>query len=196
MRKFSNFAVWNPTYLILKFYSLFGTLDPEEMKSSRDYKWFTRDFKISPEEYIPFLKVDGEVPSMDTVCDMIEPFLHVNSKTDDDERLNTDVVAGYALTESASNMILDYIDKFKELCLSKSDFRYCCSTLWSRLDVFFDEYDGSVYDEDLVRFKRYIDESFLDGDSAEDIVTSVYESELYNNFLWVPDEKFGHVIRW
>ena len=194
-RSFKNFAVWNPTFLILKFYSLFGTLDLEEMKKTREYSWFIRDFVIPPEEYIPFLKIDGEIPSMKMMCDMIQPFLHLSNLEDGEERHNADVVAGYALTESVSNLILDYIDRFKELCTSNVDFRNCCSAVWSRLDYFFCEYKDQVYDEGDIRYTRYIDESFLDGDSADDIVTSVYVSGLMLDFTWEFDKKEGYIIK-
>ncbi len=191
-RNFTNFVAWNPTFLILEFYRRFGTLDPKKLRiKEKDIKKDERyedglydepySFKVSLEDYVPFLKTDGEIPSMEMMCDLIRPFSCRNlSSKKCDGRANFDFVAGYAFTEKASNLILDYIDRFRKNCTADEVFQTCCDNLYDILDDC--RYDYDTYDEDKSeRYTRFIDESALSKVSVEDIITSARVKYLFNH---------------
>ena len=183
-RNFTNFFVWNPTILILQFYRKFGTLEPSEsqLRSSK------LDLEIPFEEYKPYLKTDSELPSASMIAKMIKPFLHVVKTRDGDPiRVNDDFYAGYVFTEDASNLILDYIERFKEL--GDDLCKRCCYNLgrYLYLEVYEKHYvdlGKKSFDCSSLFYERFIDVSCFEDDIAEKCITRECSKDVYDRFRY------------
>ena len=188
-RNFTNFFVWNPTILILQFYRIFGTLEPSESQL-RNCKL---DLEIPFEEYKPYLKTDGEIPSAGMIAKMIKPFLHVVKTHDcdgDPIRVNDDFYAGYVFTEEASNLILDCIERFKEL--GDDLCKRCCYNLckYLYLEVYTKHYvdlGKKYFDCSSLLYERFIDVSCFEDGIAEKCITRECSKDVYDRFQYKCD---------